>query len=225
MVAARQSPAAAFSVRHRARTLDGVPRKAENLLMENLRALLLGADDDRRAIERGLHDGIQQQLVALAVTLQVARGLVEDDPQAAARLLDDMQAQVAQALLEVRQLAQDVHPPLFDTQGLIAALRMAASASPIPARIDGAVDADVPPELALTVYRCCVMTLAAASGENARATVSVRAHDGVLEFEIVLTGARVGRAALEPIAARVRALGGVLEIVPSRVVGRLPVMS
>jgi signal transduction histidine kinase len=225
MVAARQSPAAAFSVRHRARTLDAVARKAENLLVENLRALVLSADDDRRAIERGLHNGIQQQLVALAVTLQVARGLVEDDPQAAARLLDDVQVQVAQALADVRELAQAVHPPLLDTQGLVAALRMAAAASPIPARVDGSVDADVPPELALTVYRCCVMTLASATGENARATVSVRASDRMLEFEIVLTGARVAGAALDPVAARMDALGGVLEIAPSRVVGRLPVMS
>jgi len=224
MVAAGQSPAAAFSVRHRARPLDGVVRKAENLLVENLRALLLSADDDRRAIERGLHDGIQQQLVALAVGLQVGRGLIEEDPQAAARLLDDVQAQVALALAEVRELAQAVHPPLLDTQGLVAALRMAAAASPIPARVDGALDAEVPPELAVTVYRCCVMTLASAAGENARATVSVQVTDDVLEFEIVLTGARVGCAALDPVAARVDALGGVLEIAPSRVAGQLPIM-
>ena len=225
MVAAGQCPAAAFSLRHRARTLDGVARKAENLLMENLRALLLSADDDRRAIERGLHDGIQQQLVALAVGLQVARSLVEQDPQAAALLLDDVQAQVAQALAEVRELAQDVYPPLLDTQGLVAALRMAAAASPIPARIDGVVDFHVPPEVALTVYRCCVLTLASAAGENARATVSVRATESTLAFEIVLTGARVAGAALDPVAARLHALGGVLEIAPSRVTGRLPVMS
>ena len=198
---------------------------AENVLVENLRTLVLSADDDRRAIERGLHDGIQQQLVALAVVLQAARGLVEDDPQAAAQLLDDMQGHIAQALAEIRELAQNVHPPLLDTQGLVAALRMAAAASPIPARVDGAVDSDVPPELALTVYRCCVTTLASAAGENAHATVSVRTEDDTLEFEIVVAGAPVARTALEPIAARMDALGGVLDISPSRVAGRLPVRS
>lgn len=193
--------------------------------MDKLRALLLADDDERRAIERGLHDGVQQQLIALAVNLQVVRGLVETDPQAAARLLDDVRADVGQALDEVRELAQRVHPPLLDTQGLGAALRMAAAAAPIPTRVEGAVDGAVPPEVALTVYRCCVATLATAGGESSSATVVVRDGDGLLEFEVGLTGARVDRGALDPLAARVNALGGVLEISPARVVGRLPVTS
>lgn len=193
--------------------------------MDKLRALLLADDDERRAIERGLHDGVQQQLIALAVNLQVVRGLVETDPQAAARLLDDVRADVGQALDEVRELAQHVHPPLLDTQGLGAALRMAAAAAPIPTRVEGALDGAVPPEVALTVYRCCVATLATAGGESSSATVVVRDGDGLLEFEVGLTGARVDRGALDPLAARVNALGGVLEISPARVVGRLPVTS
>ena len=86
-------------------------------MVDTLRALLLTDDDERRAIERELHDGIQQELIALAVNLQISRRLVETDPQAAARLLDDMRADVAQALDDVRELAHRVHPPLLDTQG------------------------------------------------------------------------------------------------------------
>jgi len=195
---------------------------AENPLVDDVRALLLAADDERRAIERRLHDGIQQQLVAVAVNLQVAGTLVGADPQAAARLLDDVQAQIRHALAEVGELAQHVHPPLLDTQGLVVALRMAAAAAPIPTRVEGALDEGVPPEVAVTVYRCCVATLGAAEGETPRATVAVRITDGMLEFAIVLTGASVSPAVLEGVAGRVDALGGVLELAPARVAGRLP---
>ena len=193
--------------------------------MDTLRALLLADDDERRAIERRLHDGVQQQLIALAVDVQVVRGLVESDPQAAARLLDDLRADVGQALDEVRELAQRVHPPLLDTQGLVAALRMAAAAAPIPTQVDGAVEDAVPPEVAVTVYRCCVAALAAAGGESSRATVTIRSRDGALEFEVALAGARVSPGTLDPLAARVDALGGSLEVAPARVAGRLPVTS
>ena len=105
--------------------------------MDTLRALLLADDDERRANERELHDGVQQKLIALAVNLQVARNLVEADPQAAVSLLDDVRADVGHALDELRDLAQLVHPPLLDTQGLVPALRMAAATAPIPTLVEG----------------------------------------------------------------------------------------
>ena len=193
--------------------------------MDALRALLLADDDERRAIERALHDGVQQLLIALAVNLQVASRLVEADPQAAVSLLDEARADIVQALDELRDLAQRVHPPLLDTQGLVAALRMAAAAAPIPTLVEDAVGAGVPPEVAVTVYRCCVATLAAAHGENPRATVAVRTRDGVLEFDISLSRACVDRGALDALAGRVDVLGGALDIAPARVAGRLPVTS
>ena len=194
-------------------------------MVDTLRALLLTDDDERRAIERELHDGIQQELIALAVNLQISRRLVETDPEAAARLLDDMRADVAQALDDVRELAHRIHPPLLDTQGLVAALRMAAAAAPIPTRVEGTVDGGLPPEVAVTVYRCCVTTLEAAEGEHPSATVAVRTRDGVLEFEVALAGAGMDVGALDRLATRMDVLGGVLEIAPTRVAGRLPVTS
>ena len=193
--------------------------------MDTLRALLVAEDDERRALERTLHDGVQQELIALAVNLQVARTLIVSDPQAAEKLLDQVRGDVGHALDALRELGQRVHPPLLDTQGLVAALRMAAAAAPIPTQIEGAVEAEVPPEIAVTVYRCCVATLAAAGGEGARATVAVLMRKGALEFDIALDGARVDRGALDAVAARVDILGGALEIAPDRVTGRLPVTS
>jgi len=193
--------------------------------VDGIRALLIADDDQRRAIERGLHDGIQQELIAVAVNLQLARELVLADPQAAGRLLDDVRADVGHALDELRTLAQRVHPPLLDTQGLVAALRMAAAWAPIPTRVEGAVSCPVPPEIAVTVYRVCVATLGTAGGKNASATVSVRINEGALEFEVAITGARVDGGALHPLAARVEVLGGVLEIDPACVAGTLPVTS
>jgi signal transduction histidine kinase len=193
--------------------------------MDRMRALLLADDDERRAIERELHDGAQQQLVAVAVSLQLARDLVETDPEEALGLLGETRTVVAEALDGLRELTQRIHPSLLDTQGLLAALRMAAAAAPLPTRVEGTVEETVPPEVALTVYRCCGATLAAAEGELARATIAVAVRDGAVEFEIVLAGGSVDAAALEPLAARVEVLGGSLATAPARVTGRLPLTS
>ena len=147
--------------------------------MDALRGLLVAEDEERRAIERQMHDGVQQQLVAVAVNLQIARGLVESDPHGAGALLDDVRAVVAEALDELRGLAQRIHPSLLDTQGLIAALRTAAATAPIPTRVDGIIGEPMSLDAATTIYRCCVATLAAAQGEKARATIAVQTRDGV----------------------------------------------
>ncbi len=193
--------------------------------MDGMRTLLAADDEERRAIERQLHDGLQQQLVAVAVNLQIARGLVEADPHEAAALLDDVRGVVAEALDELRDLSQRIHPSLLDTQGLIAALRAAAAAAPIPTRVDGVAGETMPLDTATTIYRCCVATLAAAQGETAGATIAVHARAGAVEFEIALTGARVRAGALDPVAARVEALGGSLDVTSDRVAGRLPLTS
>ncbi len=196
----------------------------ENHSMDGLRAFLLAGDDERRAVERELHDGAQQQLVAIAVNVQIAQGLVESDPPSALRLLDDVRAGIAETLDELRRLAQRIHPPLLDSQGLVAALRMAAAAAPIPTRVEGAVEGAVPPEVAVTVYRACVATLAAAHGEG-DATVAVAARDGVLEFEVSLAGARIAPGSLDLDVWRVENLGGTLTVTSDRTAGRLPLSS
>jgi len=185
--------------------------------VERLREYLLAEDEEHREIERALHDTVQQRLVALAVALQTARTLVEEDPADAVRALGDARADIAQALDELRAIAQRVHPPLLDTQGLGAALRMAAAAAPVPTRVRSTVDGDVPPELAVTAYRFVVAALAGADGS---ATVAVTTRDGQLELDV--EAASIDPRALDGVAGRFAVLAGTIEISPDRVSCRLP---
>jgi Histidine kinase len=89
------------------------------------RKLVEAADAERRAIERALHDGVQQDLIALSMRLQLARRVADDDPAAAVRLLDDMSRDVEEALERVRRLADSVYPSLLSPLGLVEALRAA----------------------------------------------------------------------------------------------------
>jgi len=189
------------------------------------RSYLLADDDERRAIERALHDSVQQRLVSLAVELQAARSAVEGSPEEVTRLLEDARADLGQALDEVRAVAQRIHPPLLDTQGLMAALRMSAAAAPVATRVEGAIEGHLPPEAAVTVYRCCVAALAGVEGADSRATVAIGERDGVLEFAIDVAGGRIDATQLDAVAGRVGLLGGTLEVAPARIAGGLPVTS
>jgi signal transduction histidine kinase len=188
--------------------------------------LVLAADADRRRIERDVHDGVQQHLVALAVNLQLAGRLADDDPAAAKTLLDEMGRDVQQALDETAQLAQRIYPPLLEAGGLAAALRLAAVSAGIRASVDVAAGASYPPEVALTVYFCWVDTLEHA-GAGARVTVDVRDEEGALAFEVVEEGGR-SDAGLERLRDRVEALGGRLTIRSepgsTRVSGSIPLV-
>lgn len=180
-------------------------------------------DDERRILERDLHDGPQQDLIALAVNLQLARELVERDPAAAAELLDDMGQDVQDALEKTAQLAQRIYPPLLETGGLGAALRAAAVATGVRTEISVAVS-KLPPASAGTIYFCWLDALAGAP-EDALATVTVAAADGVATFEIGAAQA-LPEDVLVRIRDRVEAIGGRLTVEVSAdcrtVVGRLP---
>jgi signal transduction histidine kinase len=192
--------------------------------------LVLAADADRRRIERGLHDGPQQHLVALAVNLQLARGLVDTDPAAAKALLDEMRRDVQQALDETGKLAHLIYPPLLEAGGLAAALRAAAVSARVPTRIEVTAGTGYPPEVAGAVYFCCFEVLERA-GDGTRATVMVREEEGALVFEVVEDGAgsatTASGAVLGRLRDRVEALGGQLTIRTepgrgTRVSGSLP---
>ena len=95
-------------------------------------------------IERELHEGVQQHLVALAVNLQLAERRRTPIPPAAKALLDEMGRDVQQALDETAQLAQRIYPPLLEAGGLAAALRSAAASAGIPASVEVAAGASYP---------------------------------------------------------------------------------
>jgi signal transduction histidine kinase len=205
--------------------------------LERLRAarLVAAADADRRTFERKLHDGVQQELVALVVNLQHARELCATDPAAAGVLLDQVGRDTRLALDGLRRLAAEIYPPLLDAGGLVVALRSAAADAGIVARVEADVISGWSPELAATVYFCCLEGLRNAArhaGSGAKATVSVRREEAAVVFEVADDGdgfvqRQQTEGGLRRIADRVTALGGRLEIESepghgTRVRGSLP---
>jgi signal transduction histidine kinase len=199
------------------------------LEVEELRAsrgrLVLAADAERRRIERDLHDGPQQHLVALAANLQRARLLGDADPAAAKALLDEIGRDVTQALDETTKLAHRIYPPLLEAGGLRTALRAAAVSVGVATQIEAPAGVGYPPEVAGAVYFCCLDALERAS-DGARATVTVRDEEGALTFEVVANGVR-SDVELVPLRDRIEALRGQVTVQSepgggTRVSGSLP---
>jgi signal transduction histidine kinase len=208
-------------------SVERLRQEAEELRASRTR-LVLAADADRRRIERELHDGAQQDLVGLAVNLQRARRLIATDPAAAAALVDQMRRDARDALERTRALAQRIHPPQLEAGGLVAALRSAAASVRIRTRIDVAADGRLPPEVAATVYLCCVAALECFRN-GTTAAITVREENGTLAFEVVADDAALETAdeALAAMRDRVQALDGRLSVAPGwgggiRIAGALP---
>jgi signal transduction histidine kinase len=175
-------------------------------LRRSRRRLVEGAFADRRAIERALHDGVQQYLVAFAVELRRLGRLVEGDPAAAKALLDEMAAKVREALGETTELAQTVYPPLLEARGLASAMRSAAERAGVTVGVDVPARAGYPPEITAAVYWSCVEALSSAT-RGSHATVSVLDADGGLTFEVAIAG-RHPTARLDRLRDRIEALDG-----------------
>jgi signal transduction histidine kinase len=195
--------------------------------IEELRAsrkrLALVADAERRDIERALHEGVLQDLVGLAATLEVAAGSVDSDPAAAKALLDELQRETRRALTEMQELANRIFPPLLEVGGLVAELRAAASRAGVPARLDVDLDPVSPPEIAGAVYFCALDVFELAPA-GTPVVVSVRGEEGAVAFEVDADGdlGSERRVAHD----RVEALGGRLTITAegdrTTVAGSLP---
>jgi len=166
------------------------------------RARVVAASDaERRRIERELHDGLQQHLVAVAVNLQLARQLADTDPAAVKALLEEIGADVREALDGVRELAQGVYPPLLLDRGLVEALKGAARRVAIPVRIETTVLERYQPDVESTVYFCCVDAVENAArhaGAGARATLRVWEENDTLRFEVEDDGAGFDQSVERP---------------------------
>ncbi len=182
--------------------------------------LVDAADAERRALEQQLHDGVQQQLVAIVVKLQLAGGLCETDTTGARALLAEIAGDARDALEELRRLATELYPPLLDRGGLVVALRSAGADAGIVTHVEAEALPEGRPELAATVYFCCLEALrnvALHAGSGAKARVSVAVEEDALVFEIAddgcgfITG-HPSKGGLRRIGDRVAALGGRLEI-------------
>jgi signal transduction histidine kinase len=187
-------------------------------LQASRKRLLLAADADRRRIERELHQGVQQHLVALAVNLQRAVDLADADPAGTKALLEEMGRDVQRALAETAQLAQRIYPTVHAEGGLGAALRAAAVSAGVAASVDVVVGTTVPPEVATTIYLCCLDVFDNA-GPDARPSVTLRDADGELEFDISGVPSMLD---LDGLRERVEALGGRLTIRGPRLSLSLP---
>jgi len=189
---------------------------------------------ERRKIERDLHDGVQQHLVALAVNLQFARQLAKTDPPALAPVLEEIASDVREALEGVRELAHEIYPPLLLDRGLLDAIGAAASAAAIPTRVEPASLARYPDDLEATVYFCCVDALRGwASGTVEGATVRIWQDGPSLNFEVVHDGEDLDPHDVLPVSRvnsmqdRIGAVGGRLSVTASlasgtRVSGTIP---
>jgi signal transduction histidine kinase len=184
------------------------------------RRRLVGAQDaERRKIERNLHDGAQQQLIAL--TIQV--GLLEesaDDPAAVRQLAPVVRDGVRAALEDLRDLARGIYPPLLADQGLVPALQAQARKATLPVEIDADSVGRYPQDTEAAVYFCtleALQNIAKYAGAS-RATVGLSCSDGSLRFTVTDDGAGFDTAStrngtgLQGMADRLAALGGGLHV-------------
>jgi len=204
-------------------------------LRESRRRIVAAQDERAKRLERNIHDGAQQQLVALAVRLRLAEQMTDRDPARVKEMLGDLQADANDALENLRDLARGVYPPLLADKGLTAALEAQARKAAVPVTVLADGTGRYPAEVEATVYFCTLEALqnVAKYAEAGGATVSLAPGNGVLEFTIADDGrgfdprtARLG-SGLQGMRDRVEALGGSLEIEsePGRgtsVAGRVP---
>jgi signal transduction histidine kinase len=192
--------------------------------IEQLRAsrqrLVSAQDEERRRLERNLHDGAQQQLVALAVKLRLAEQLAEREPAKTKEMLAGLQADTGDALENLRDLARGIYPPLLADKGLVAALESQARKAAIPTVIRADDVARYPQDVEATIYFCALEALNNASkySQASRAEVRLAQTDGHLRFEVDDDGVGFDAAAtgygtgLRGMADRVDAVGGTLDV-------------
>jgi signal transduction histidine kinase len=202
-------------------SLQEVRRQADELRASRAR-IVAAADAARRQIERNLHDGAQQHLVALAVNVRLARKLAETDPEASLELLDQLGLDLQDAVQELRALAHGIYPPLLIDRGLEEALRAAAGRAALSTEVEAAGLGRYSPETEAAAYFCCLEALQNAgkhAGEGASARVRLSAEGERLFFEVSDTGAGFDMAGAAGKGAgfvnmsdRVGAVGGTLSV-------------
>ncbi len=172
-------------------SLDAVRRQADELRRSRAR-IVEATDTERRRIERDLHDGAQQHLVALAVGVRLARQFADNDPEQAKTMLDQIGLDLQEAVQELRNLAHGIYPPLLMDRGLPDALRAAAGRAALPTSVEAEGIGRYPQQVEAAVYFCCLEALQNAgkhAGEGADAMVTLRETEGALVFEVADTGA------------------------------------
>jgi len=189
-------------------------------LQESRRRIVTAQDERARKLERDIHDGAQQQLVALSVKMRLVDQVLDSDAAKAHALVEQVQADTTDALETLRELARGIYPPLLADKGLVAALEAQARKVAIPARVHadgiGRFDRDVE----AGVYFCVLEALNNVSKYAAATQVDIRLSNGAgeLAFEVGDDGVGFDTSAgrtgtgLQGMADRLSALGGTLEV-------------
>jgi signal transduction histidine kinase len=216
-------------------SMDQLRRQAADLQASRAR-IVAAADAERRRIERDLHDGAQQYLVAIAVKAGLVQQLADSDPARSKALLDDLARDTQSALDELRNLAHGIYPPLLGSGGLGEALSAACRRAVLPTQFEAADIGRYPPELEAAIYFCCLEGLQNAAkyaGSAATVRVTLWEEAGGLLFEVRDDGAGFDAALSSPGAGlinmrdRLGAVGGRLTIesqpgTGTRVTGAVP---
>jgi signal transduction histidine kinase len=201
------------------RLTEELKAKLEELQASRVR-LVAATDEARRRLERNIHDGAQQQLVAMAVKLRLAEALVGRDPEKERQLIGQLQTETTDALETLRELARGIYPPLLADRGLAEALAAQARKAPMPVEIDARNIGRYSQNAEAAVYFCCLEALqnVAKYAEASRVVVSLAPSDGFLTFAVKDDGvgfdpeSKGMGSGLQNMADRLAALGGELEI-------------
>ena len=182
------------------------------------RARIVEAGDaERRRLERNLHDGAQQRLVALSLNLRLAARSCDDDPESQAAF-ERAGEELAQALEELRELARGIHPAVLSDRGLEPAIEALAGRTPLPVEIDVGLDERLPEPVEAAAYYVVAesVTNAAKHAHAAEVRVRVACDNGHARIEVTddgRGGAATGSGSgLRGLADRVEALGGRLRV-------------
>jgi signal transduction histidine kinase len=219
-------------------SLDEVRRQAAEIQASRGR-IVVAADRARRKIERDLHDGVQQHMVALAVRVKLVGQLLERDPSQARAALDEVGVAIQDTLQEMRDLAHGIYPPLLADKGLREALESAARRATVPVTVQAQGLTRYAPENEATIYFCVLEALQNAgkyAGSGASVRVEVHEEAGSLVFVVSDDGAgfdiaaRGAGAGFTNMLDRLGALGGTLRVESApgkgtRVVGVVPAHS
>lgn len=195
--------------------------RARLVELQASRQRIVAAQDERaKQLERNIHDGAQQQLVALAVKLRVVEGLAEREPARTKAMLAELRAEATSALENLRDLARGIYPPLLADKGLPTALEAQARKAPLQVSVAPDGVGRYPQEVEAAVYFCCLEALqnVAKYARASHAEIRLSTSGGEVAFVVADDGegfdpnAVPHGSGLQGMADRLEAVGGTLEI-------------
>ena len=206
-------------------------------LQASRQRLVTAQDTERRRLERNLHDGAQQNLVAMKLKIALAKNLAATDPSKAQVALDELNGEANDAIETLRELARGLYPPILAQDGLVAAIDAQARRAPLPVEVTGGPLPRYPQETEAGVYFCVLEALQniAKHANATKATVCFESKPGRLVFSVSDNGrgmdpARVrSGSGMQNMRDRVEVLGGEFKVESSpnagtRVIGSIPIV-